>query len=102
VFLFIVTEGCTCTLSSSTWLLHVYSCWERFLASFAENEDKPKFFKDRFPFKELFSNTPHPIFTCELFERDMRAAKGCFHHLKTMFQELEECKAFDLLKSKAD
>ncbi|KAK3223699.1 hypothetical protein Dsin_010724 [Dipteronia sinensis] len=32
----------------------------------------------------------------------MRAAKGCFRHLKTMFQELEECRAFELLKSTAD
>ncbi|KAK7349045.1 hypothetical protein VNO80_23887 [Phaseolus coccineus] len=32
----------------------------------------------------------------------MRAAMGCFCHLKTMFQELEECRAFELLKSTAD
>lgn len=25
-------------------------------------------------------------------------AQGCFRHLKTMFQELEECRAFELLK----
>ncbi|KAL0387869.1 UNVERIFIED_CONTAM: RNA helicase aquarius [Sesamum radiatum] len=32
----------------------------------------------------------------------MRAAEGCFRHLKTMFQELEECRAFELLKSTVD
>ena len=31
-------------------------------------------------------------------EEDMEAAKGCWRHLLTMFQELEECRAFELLK----
>uniref|UniRef100_A0A2N9IZE1 Intron-binding protein aquarius N-terminal domain-containing protein n=1 Tax=Fagus sylvatica TaxID=28930 RepID=A0A2N9IZE1_FAGSY len=94
--------GYTCETAGYFWLLHVYSRWEQFLAACAENEDKPNFVKDRFPFKEFFSDTPRPIFTGESFERDMRAAKGCFRHLKTMFQELEECRAFELLKSTAD
>ncbi|KAF3958061.1 hypothetical protein CMV_016985 [Castanea mollissima] len=67
-----------------------------------EDVDKPTFVKDRFPFEEFFSDTLHPIFMGESFEKDMRAAKGCFRHLKTMFQELEECRAFELLKSTAD
>ncbi|KAK6115384.1 hypothetical protein DH2020_007653 [Rehmannia glutinosa] len=66
----------TCETAGYFWLLH-----------------------DRFPFKEFFSNTPKPIFTGQSFEKDMRAAKGCFQHLKTMFKELEECWAFELLKS---
>lgn len=28
----------------------------------------------------------------------MERARGCFRHLKRMFQELEECRAFELLK----
>lgn len=28
----------------------------------------------------------------------MEKARGCFRHLKTIFQELEECRAFELLK----
>ncbi|KAB1227544.1 Intron-binding protein aquarius [Morella rubra] len=94
--------GYTCETAGYFWLLHVYSRWEQFLAACAENKDKPAFIKDRFPFKEFFSNTPHQVFTGESFEKDMRAAKGCFRHLKTMFQELEECRAFELLKSTAD
>ncbi|XP_062173985.1 uncharacterized protein LOC133879426 [Alnus glutinosa] len=94
--------GYTCETAGYFWLLHVYSRWEQFLAACAESEDKAAFVKDRFPFKEFFSNSPHPVFTGESFEKDMRAAKGCFRHLKTMFQELEECRAFELLKSTAD
>ncbi|CAN6697109.1 unnamed protein product [Malus baccata var. baccata] len=94
--------GYTCETAGYFWLLHVYSHWEQFLAACKENKDKTSFVKDRFPFKEFFSNTPKPVFTGESFEKDMRAAKGCFRHLKTMFQELEECRAFELLKSTAD
>ncbi|KAL6878408.1 hypothetical protein ACP4OV_012578 [Aristida adscensionis] len=91
--------GYTCETAAYFWLLHVYARWEQFLAACAQNQDKPSFVKDRFPFSEFFSDTPQPIFTGESFEKDMHAAKGCFKHLSTIFQELEECRAFELLKS---
>ncbi|CAN1813775.1 RNA helicase aquarius [Linum perenne] len=94
--------GYTCETAGYFWLLHVYSRWELFLAACADNEDKPTFVQERFPFMEFFSNTPQPVFTGQSFERDMQAANGCFRHLKTMFKELEECRAFELLKSTAD
>ncbi|KAD7116894.1 hypothetical protein R6Q59_006423 [Mikania micrantha] len=94
--------GYTCETAGYFWLLHVYSRWEQFLADCEKNKDKPAFVNDRFPFTEFFSNTPQPVFTGKSFEDDMRAAKGCFSHLKTVFQELEECRAFELLKSTVD
>ncbi|XP_071735864.1 uncharacterized protein [Rutidosis leptorrhynchoides] len=94
--------GYTCETAGYFWLLHVYSRWEQFLAECDKNQDKPSFVKDRFPFTEFFSNTPQPVFNAKSFEQDMRAAKGCFSHLKTMFQEVEECRAFELLKSQVD
>lgn len=94
--------GYTCETAGYFWLLHVYSRWEQFLAACVENQDRPTFVQDLFPFKEFFSNAPQPIFQGQSFETDMRAAKGCFRHLKTMFQELEECRAFELLKSTVD
>ncbi|XP_076946776.1 uncharacterized protein LOC143618445 [Bidens hawaiensis] len=94
--------GYTCETAGYFWLLHVYSRWEQFLADCDKNQDKPAYVKDRFPFTDFFSNTPQPVFTGKSFEDDMRAAKGCFSHLKTVFQELEECRAFELLKSTVD
>ncbi|KAF3788553.1 Intron-binding protein aquarius [Nymphaea thermarum] len=94
--------GYTCETAGYFFLLHVYSRWEQFLDACEHNKNNPTFIKDRFPFTEFFSDTPQPVFTGESFERDMNAAMGCFRHLKTVFQELEECKAFELLKSTAD
>ncbi|KAG0496871.1 hypothetical protein HPP92_001562 [Vanilla planifolia] len=94
--------GYTCETAGYFWLVNVYSRWEQFLDACSKNQDKPTFVKDRFPFIDFFSNTPQPVFTGESFQKDMRSAKGCFRHLSTMFQELEECRAFELLKSTAD
>ncbi|ERM94179.1 hypothetical protein AMTR_s00010p00182210 [Amborella trichopoda] len=93
--------GYTCATAGYFWL-HVYSRWEQFLAACEQNREKPNFVKDRFSFQEFFSETAKPIFTGESFEADMRSAMGCFRHLKTMLQELEECRPFELLKSTAD
>ena len=38
------------------------------------------------------------LFRGNSYEGDMEAARGCWRHLRTMFQELEECRAFELLK----
>ena len=32
----------------------------------------------------------------------MERARGCFRHLRTLFQELEEIRPFELLKGQAD
>jgi len=81
--------GYTCETVGYFWLLHVYSRWEQFLAACAAEQDNPTIVQDKFPFKEFFSDTPQPVFTGQSFGKDMRSAKGCFHHLKTMFQLLE-------------
>ena len=50
-----------------------------------------------FPFKEYFADAGE-LFQGKSFEEDMEKARGCFRHLKIIFQELEECRAFELLK----
>ena len=87
--------GYTCETAGYFCLLHVYSRWEQFLAACAENEDKPTFVKDRFPFKEFFSDTQHPIFMGESFEKDMRAAKGAFVILRPCFRSLKSVGHFN-------
>ena len=38
------------------------------------------------------------VFSRKSYEEDMEKSRGCFRHLRTIFQELEECRAFELLK----
>uniref|UniRef100_A0A0L8GB52 RNA helicase aquarius n=1 Tax=Octopus bimaculoides TaxID=37653 RepID=A0A0L8GB52_OCTBM len=58
--------------------------------------------KDLFPFTKFFSNAPQPLFTTESFQKDLDIAKGCFRHIKKIFTQLEEFRAFELLRSGAD
>ena len=44
------------------------------------------------------ADAPGVLFAGQVYEADLEKAWGCWRHLKTMFQELEECRAFELLK----
>jgi len=54
--------------------------------------------QDLFPFKAYFADAPGTLFGGAEYEADLEKARGCWRHLRTMFQELEECRAFELLK----
>ena len=47
---------------------------------------------------EYFADAPGVLFAGKDYGADMERARGCWRHLRTMFQELEECRAFELLK----
>ncbi len=57
--------------------------------------------QDLFPFKKYFADAPGGLFKGRSYAADMMRARGCWRHLRTMFQELEECRAFELLKVRA-
>ena len=54
--------------------------------------------QELFPFKAYFADAPGTLFGGQDYEADLEKARGCWRHLRTMFQELEECRAFELLK----
>ncbi len=93
----------TCETAAHFWLLHVLARWEAFVATVARAGDQDAaVVAGRFPFSEFFANAPQPLFEGRSTAADMRKARGCFRHLKVMFTELEECRAFELLKGQAD
>lgn len=57
---------------------------------------------DRFPFHLYFSNAPQPVFKCEDFDDDMEIADGCWYHIKNIFEQLDEFRAFELLRTGLD
>ncbi|CAI5484003.1 unnamed protein product [Closterium sp. Yama58-4] len=79
----------TCESAAYFWLLHV-------LARAAS------IVRDTFPFTEFFQEAPGFKMTGGSYAQDMRMAESCFEFLKGMFQELEECRAFELFKTTAD
>lgn len=55
-----------------------------------------------FPFTKFFTNAPQPLFKQKSFEDDLEIADSCFRYIKHIFDELEEFRAFELLRSGLD
>jgi len=55
-----------------------------------------------FPFTAFFSDAPQPLFPSESYEADLEVAEGCFRYFENMFKEIEECRAFELLRNGHD
>ncbi|KAL4443940.1 hypothetical protein ABPG75_011677 [Micractinium tetrahymenae] len=91
----------TCETAAHFWLLHVLARWEKFAAACAKART-PECVKELFPFTEFFADAPQPLFKGEKYEEDWEKAQGCFRHLRVMFQELEEIRPFEILKSQGD
>lgn len=55
-----------------------------------------------FPFTQFFSDAPQPLFPGTSYEGDLEVAEGCYRYFKNMFDEIEECRAFELLRNSHD
>lgn len=95
----------TCETAGYFFLYQVLSRWEHFLSVV-----KPKSGKDvpvqkiaeEFPFSKFFENAPQPLFKGVSFEEDLDIAESCFRYIDHIFKELEEFRAFELLRSGLD
>ncbi|CAJ1439094.1 unnamed protein product, partial [Effrenium voratum] len=54
-----------------------------------------------FPFGKFFADVPR-LFPSESYESDLEIAEGCFRYFENMFREIEECRAFELLRNSRD
>ena len=92
----------TCETAGHFWKIHVLAKWEKFAAEYTAS-DKQDFVAESFPFKDYFANAPNqPLFVGKDKEEDFKRAKGCMRHLRVMFTSLEECRAFELLRTQGD
>lgn len=55
-----------------------------------------------FPFSKFFADAPQPLFPGDSYESDLEIAEGCFRYFENMFSEIEECRAFELLRNSHD
>jgi len=55
-----------------------------------------------FPFTEFFRDAPQPLFAGDSYEGDLEIASGCYRYFQGMFSEIEECRAFELLRNGHD
>lgn len=54
-----------------------------------------------FPFGIFFSDV-QPLFAGGSYASDMEVAEGCWRHVTRIFDQLKDCRAFELLRSSYD
>ncbi|PFH34370.1 hypothetical protein BESB_075220 [Besnoitia besnoiti] len=54
-----------------------------------------------FPFPLFFADAPQPLFVKDL-KKDEETVESCFRYLDKIFQEIEDCRAFELLRTSGD
>lgn len=99
----------TCETAGYFYLYHVLSKWEAFQAklnSISEEEKTGQFVAEHFPFKDFFADDLGPerqLFgNSESYEAALETAKGCFRYIKRIFTQLEEFRAFEMLRPGPD
>ncbi|XP_064457354.1 RNA helicase aquarius-like [Ornithodoros turicata] len=94
--------GYTCETAGYFYLYQVISRWEKFLEAVKTGDSSAQSVQEHFPFTKFFSNAPQPLFHGERFEDDMEKAQSCFRYLQDIFTQLDEFRAFELLRSGLD
>uniref|UniRef100_A0A915IU13 Intron-binding protein aquarius n=1 Tax=Romanomermis culicivorax TaxID=13658 RepID=A0A915IU13_ROMCU len=96
----------TCETAQHFYLYQIYARWEDFLnkvrTAKTSGKEDVNFIAENFPFNEFFSNAPQPLFHKITFDKDLEIAMGCWRHLTRIFKELDEFRAFELLRSGRD
>uniref|UniRef100_A0A182YG12 RNA helicase aquarius n=1 Tax=Anopheles stephensi TaxID=30069 RepID=A0A182YG12_ANOST len=101
----------TCETAGHFYLYHVVARWEKFLSEFegegaaAASDGDPtrrEHFEQQFPFVRFFKDAPQPLFGGATYAENMDIAHSCFRYISHMFAELEEFRAFELLRSGLD
>lgn len=96
----------TCETAGYFYLYQVVARWEKFLNDIQQYEDENVYtstiFNEIFPFLRFFSDAPQPLFPGKAYEEDLKIAHGCFSYISSIFTQLEEFRAFELLRSGLD
>lgn len=95
----------TCETAGYFYLYQVIARWEKFLNDIQQYEDDKytiEIFAELFPFTRFFADAPQPLFSGKSYEEDMKVAHGCYTYITKIFTQLEEFRAFELLRSGLD
>ncbi|XP_016335946.1 RNA helicase aquarius isoform X4 [Sinocyclocheilus anshuiensis] len=95
----------TCETAGHFYLYQVMSRWEEYMSKVKPKpgrEVKTEDVASHFPFHKYFSNAPQPVFKGQSYQDDMDIAEGCYRHIRKIFTQLEEFRAFELLRSGLD
>lgn len=89
----------SCETAQHFYRFNVLARWEEYEAK-VKRDKTSSTIMELFPFHAFFSNAPAPVFTGSMTaDEAWIAAEGCFRHLQYMFTFLDECRAFEILRT---
>jgi intron-binding protein aquarius len=91
----------SCETSSNFYLNQVLSRWEAYIDK-VNTTNSLATIGNSFPFKKFFENAPQPLFKGVSYDADIETAHGCFRYIKHIFEQLDEFRAFELMRSGSD
>lgn len=89
----------TCETAAHFFHYQVLSRWEKFKLEISDHT-APEMIEQLFPFTVFFDDVD--LFRGNSFEEDLEIAEGCFRYIRDIFQQLEEFRAFELLRNGLD
>lgn len=100
-------HGYTCETAGYFFTYHVLSRWEPYIhkvrAAEAQGSPQREDVTAEFPFDAFFADAPQSLFPENIsFEEVLDIAEGCWRHIRTVFDGLEEIRAFELLRTTTD
>eukprot|EP00099_Drosophila_melanogaster_P028280 NP_731647.3 uncharacterized protein Dmel_CG31368, isoform C [Drosophila melanogaster] len=98
----------TCETAGYFYLYNVMARWEKFQSQIsvhkgeADAEKLRAEFEKEFPFGKFFADAPQPLFKGANYDELMDIACSNFRYISDIFNELEEFRAFELLRTGLD
>ncbi|EDW66854.2 RNA helicase aquarius [Drosophila virilis] len=98
----------TCETAGYFYLYNVMARWEKFQSQMDAHNSETDMnklcavFETEFPFSKFFSDAPQPLFKANSFDELMSIAQSNFRYISEIFNELEEFRAFELLRTGLD
>lgn len=93
----------TCETAGHFYLYEIVARWEKFLNEIATNQElSPEDFSKEFPFTKFFNDAKQPLFNGTSFDDNLKIAESCYRYISHIFTELEEFRAFELLRNGLD
>ena len=91
--------GYTCETAGYFYSEHVKPVIYKFHEDLKQ-QDKSIKVTSFFPFNDFFADAPSPVFT-DSYEHDVFSAEGCIRYIQSIFDELNDYKSFELLRTQA-
>ncbi|OXU23077.1 hypothetical protein TSAR_003253, partial [Trichomalopsis sarcophagae] len=97
----------TCETAGYFFTYQVMTRWKRFQGRMKQRGGGTdsvlvSIVDEEFPFHKFFDNAPQPLFKRKTYEEDLAIAESCYRYIERIFTELEEFRAFELLRSGLD